>query len=82
MGKRAHAIAVEAAEQSERLSVPEIRKPAALDKLIKDWPKDRALIVCAEHGVATPVKEAFCFETIESRAGRDHHRTGRWIYGG
>jgi 16S rRNA (uracil1498-N3)-methyltransferase len=62
---RARAIAVEAAEQSERLSVPEIRKPVALDKLIASWPHDRALIVCAEHGVATPVKEAFALRRLK-----------------
>jgi 16S rRNA (uracil1498-N3)-methyltransferase len=64
--ERCHAIAIEAAEQSERLSIPEIRKPVTLDTLIKDWPKDRALIVCAEHGVATPVKEAFALKRLKA----------------
>ena len=64
--ERCRSIAIEAAEQSERLSVPEIKKPVTLDKLIEDWPKDRAMIVCAEHGVATPVKEAFALKRLKA----------------
>src|SRR5207248_6630503 len=47
---RLHAIAVSAAEQSERLSVPEIRVPERLDRLLAAWPADRRLIVCDETG--------------------------------
>jgi len=45
---RAHAL--EAAEQTERLSVPEVRAPVTLDHLIATWPRDRRLIFCDETG--------------------------------
>lgn len=47
---RLTANAVEAAEQSDRLTVPEIREPTTLDKLIAQWPDDRAMILCDETG--------------------------------
>lgn len=53
---RAHAIA--AAEQSERLSVPEIRSPEALDRALAQWPTGRHLIVCDESGGGRPPAEA------------------------
>ena len=40
---RLGAVAVEAAEQSERLSVPEIRPPVPLAALLGGWPGDRRL---------------------------------------
>lgn len=46
---RAHAI--EAAEQSNRLSVPDVRAPVALDALIRDWPR-RRLVYADEIGPA------------------------------
>jgi 16S rRNA (uracil1498-N3)-methyltransferase len=45
---RAHAI--EAAEQSERLTVPELRAPERLDRLLAGWPSERHLVVCDENG--------------------------------
>ena len=53
---RAHAIA--AAEQSERLSVPEMRSPEALDRVLAAWPAERRLIVCDESGAGEPIAEA------------------------
>ncbi|HEY5347079.1 MAG TPA: RsmE family RNA methyltransferase, partial [Rhizomicrobium sp.] len=53
--ERLRANAVEAAEQSGRLSVPEIRAAQALEKLIADWPRERALIFCDEGGDARPM---------------------------
>jgi 16S rRNA (uracil1498-N3)-methyltransferase len=44
---RLRAIAVEAAEQCERLAVPEIRPPLQLARLIADWP-DRPLFIADE----------------------------------
>ena len=44
---RLRAIAIEAAEQCERLAVPEIRPPVALPKLIAHWPA-RPLFVADE----------------------------------
>jgi len=47
---RLAANAVEAAEQSDRLTIPEVRAPATLDRLIAEWPEDRMLILCDETG--------------------------------
>jgi 16S rRNA (uracil1498-N3)-methyltransferase len=58
----ATAIAIEAAEQSERLSVPIIHPIVKLEKIISTWPKNLLPIICAETGEALPVHEAF--ETI------------------
>jgi 16S rRNA (uracil1498-N3)-methyltransferase len=55
---RLHAIAVAAAEQSERLSVPEIRSPGRLGVLLAAWPADRRLILCDESGAGIPIAEA------------------------
>jgi 16S rRNA (uracil1498-N3)-methyltransferase len=53
---RAHAI--EAAEQTKRLDVPEIREPLRLDQILASWPARRRLLVCAEFGRAAPIAEA------------------------
>jgi len=45
---RMRANAIEAAEQSERLSVPLINEPIALGKLIADWDATRQLMYCDE----------------------------------
>jgi 16S rRNA (uracil1498-N3)-methyltransferase len=50
---RAHAIA--AAEQSERLSVPDLRSPRALAAVLAEWPAERRLFVCDETGAGEPV---------------------------
>ena len=49
--------AVGAAEQSERLSVPELRSPEALDRVLTAWPAGRPLIVCDETGAGKPIGE-------------------------
>ncbi len=51
-------IAIEAAEQTERLDVPEVREAVSLDRLLAGWPPDRTLFVCAEAGEALPIAEA------------------------
>ena len=53
---RAHA--VEAAEQSERLSIPELRAPEPLERLLAAWPGERRLIVCDESGAGEPISDA------------------------
>lgn len=53
---RARTIATEAAEQSDRLTIPEFRPPLSLEKLLSSWPASRQLIVCAEWGEATPIQ--------------------------
>lgn len=49
---------IDAAEQCERLSVPEIIDPIALDKLASMWPEDRALLVGAERRDAPTLPQA------------------------
>ena len=50
--------AVEATEQSERLSVPELRPPEALERVLATWPVRRPLILCDETGAGEPIAEA------------------------
>ncbi len=45
----------EAAEQCERLSLPEVEEMVGLDRLMADWPAERRLLVCAERGPAEPL---------------------------
>ena len=56
--ERLRANAVEAAEQSERLDVPEITAPEALESRLAGWPEGRRLIFCDEGGDAMPIAEA------------------------
>ncbi|MDE2163161.1 MAG: 16S rRNA (uracil(1498)-N(3))-methyltransferase [Alphaproteobacteria bacterium] len=56
--ERMTANAVEAAEQSGRLSVPEVRAPQPFDKLLAGWPQQRRILFCDEAGEAAPVAEA------------------------
>ncbi|MEI9993144.1 MAG: 16S rRNA (uracil(1498)-N(3))-methyltransferase [Rhizomicrobium sp.] len=55
---RMRANAVEAAEQSGRLSVPDCREPLTVDKLLARWPRDRRLFFCDEGGDALSIAEA------------------------
>ncbi len=50
--ERLRAIAVEAAEQCERLAVPEIRPPVKLAQLMQAWPEGRALYLADERRTA------------------------------
>jgi 16S rRNA (uracil1498-N3)-methyltransferase len=50
--------AIEAAEQSERLSVPELRAPERLARVLATWSGERRLIVCDESGSGEPLCEA------------------------
>jgi 16S rRNA (uracil1498-N3)-methyltransferase len=54
---RLAANAVEAAEQSERLTVPELRPPEPLAAVLARWPSERRLILCDESGAAPPLAE-------------------------
>lgn len=56
--ERLRAIAIEAAEQSERLTVPEIGPPQEIAKLLAGWPVTRRGLVCAEVGAAQPIATA------------------------
>ncbi|MBV8616796.1 MAG: 16S rRNA (uracil(1498)-N(3))-methyltransferase [Acetobacteraceae bacterium] len=55
---RLKAIAIEAAEQSERLTVPEIHGPCPLAGLLASWPVGRTLYAAVERGPAPPLAPA------------------------
>jgi 16S rRNA (uracil1498-N3)-methyltransferase len=55
---RLRTIAVEAAEQTGRLDVPEVAEPVKLEKLLEIWEEDRRLLFCDEAGDALPMLEA------------------------
>ena len=57
-GARMRANAIEAAEQSGRLSVPEVGEPQDLGNLLKSWPSERKLMFCDENGEAPPIAAA------------------------
>jgi len=57
--ERCRSIAIEAAEQSERLSIPIIKPVLTLDGFVTQAPQDRRLIICAESGDAHPLHDAF-----------------------
>jgi 16S rRNA (uracil1498-N3)-methyltransferase len=54
---RLQTIVTEAAEQCERLTVPEVRDPVSLGKLLAGWPPQRRLLLCAEAGGAQPIAD-------------------------
>ncbi|MFT2588723.1 16S rRNA (uracil(1498)-N(3))-methyltransferase, partial [Escherichia coli] len=47
-GERLAANAREAAEQCDRLAVPEVREAVTLDRLLDRWPAGRRLMFCDE----------------------------------
>lgn len=65
---RLRRIAIEAAEQSERLDVPTIAPLTPLANLLAEWPSDRALIVGDETGQAPPAWAAL--KAFEAGPGR------------
>jgi 16S rRNA (uracil1498-N3)-methyltransferase len=62
---RLRANAIEAAEQSERLSVPDIAEPDEFGRLIAAWPSERRLIVCDETGAGKPIAAALRALTLD-----------------
>jgi len=63
---RLKANAIEAAEQSERLTVPQIHAPQPLDRLIAGWDASRWIMLCDETRTAPPVAEAL--KAVDSSA--------------
>ena len=55
---RLNAIAVEAAEQTGRIDLPEIEEPARLADLLDAWEPSRRLLFCDEAGDAPPALQA------------------------
>ena len=70
--ERMAANAVEAAEQSGRLTVPEVRSGISFDRLLASWPQDRRLLFCDEGGDAKSMTQA----ARESRGGPSAILTG------
>ncbi len=66
--ERMRANAVEAAEQSGRLTVPEVRAPIDLPGLLARWPNDRRLVFCDESGQAPPFAEALSRQKKNSKS--------------
>lgn len=64
---RLRARAAEAAEQCERLTVPELRPFLPLRAALDGWPAERRLLLCAEAGEARPLAAVLTGE-----------RGGRW----
>jgi len=56
--ERMRANAIEAAEQSGRVSVPQTRDPLDLEKLLGVWPHDRRILFCDEAGEGQPIANA------------------------
>ncbi|MDR3423632.1 MAG: 16S rRNA (uracil(1498)-N(3))-methyltransferase [Alphaproteobacteria bacterium] len=63
---RVYSLCREASEQSERLSVPAVGNPVSLQDMIDVFPKDRALIVCAEWGEADPVHKVLLSPALQN----------------
>jgi 16S rRNA (uracil1498-N3)-methyltransferase len=66
--ERLRANAVEAAEQTERLSVPEVRAPVDLTRLLGEWPAGRRLLMCDETGGGRPIAEMLTGLDADARA--------------
>ncbi len=60
---RLRSIVIEAAEQSGRLSVPEVTEPRPLTEQLADWPGERRLLFCDESGEAPPLVEVLTGRT-------------------
>jgi 16S rRNA (uracil1498-N3)-methyltransferase len=56
--ERLAANAREAAEQCERLSVPQVLEARPLFDIVGEWPAGRRLLVCCERGAAQPLAAA------------------------
>ena len=54
---RMMANALEAAEQCERLSVPEVHEAQSLNSLLSNWPKTRCLLVGDETGTGSSIAD-------------------------
>jgi 16S rRNA (uracil1498-N3)-methyltransferase len=66
--ERLLANAVEAAEQSGRLTVPEIGDAAPLEKILAAWPKQRRLYFCDEAGATATAWDASPLAEVADKA--------------
>ncbi len=67
--ERLSATAKEAAEQCERLSIPDVDEPVSLNKLLDDWNTNRLLYVMDETGGGKVMPEAFGNRSLSSGDG-------------
>jgi len=65
---RLRANAIEAAEQTERLTVPEVRGSIELGRLLDQWPAERRLLMCDETGGGPPIADALAGLDAAARA--------------
>jgi 16S rRNA (uracil1498-N3)-methyltransferase len=68
--ERMRANVIEAAEQCERLSVPEVRAAAPLEKVLGAWPAGRRLLFCDETRAGRPIAAALAAERVRAEHGR------------
>jgi 16S rRNA (uracil1498-N3)-methyltransferase len=61
---RLEATAIEAAEQSERLSVPVIREAVKIDQMLATWPEGRRLVFCDESGGGGPIADVLAKQDL------------------
>jgi 16S rRNA (uracil1498-N3)-methyltransferase len=55
--ERLQANCVEAAEQCERVDIPQVHEPVGLRQLLADWPADRVLVFADESGNSAPAPQ-------------------------
>lgn len=63
---RLTAIATEAAEQCERLSIPEVRMPLALSDALGNWPETCILFVMDETGTGDPIADVLSEPVVQN----------------
>src|SRR5258708_38075186 len=66
--ERLRANAIEAAEQTERLPVPEVRAPVDLARLLADWPAGRPLLISRASRGRPPIAEVLSGLDATARA--------------
>lgn len=64
---RMAATTIEAAEQSERLTLPDLRAPEKYSIVLENWPQDRRLLVCVERSAAPAIGNI-----LHNQAGTDN----------
>lgn len=60
--QRLAANAREAAEQCQRLTVPEVKEPVSLAELLDTWPRGRRILMADEGGDAPPIHDVLVAE--------------------
>jgi 16S rRNA (uracil1498-N3)-methyltransferase len=66
---RSHAI--EAAEQCGRITVPEVREPEPLARVLERWPLARRILLCDESGGGVPLAEALGQDGVKDIGAKD-----------